>query len=228
MSKSALSDDGYRLVATVTKVVNEAPNVVSIYFTTDKTFDYVAGQYLTVFFDDLGALEGKAYSLSSSPYDDFLRITVKKRGTFSSRLCAMKAGDCFDVSQAYGTFDALPSEPVIALCAGVGIAPVLSIIKTAKISGSGRNITCLHSLSYVEDQLLCDEIDGFVQYHITRERVEGCEHRRINAVEVAYLNPGKAFYLCGSVDFVRDMRNGLIAGGADPRKISTEVFFVSE
>lgn len=226
MSKSASLDNLYRYVATVERVVRETDDVVSIYFTTDRPYSFSAGQYLTVFFDDIDVPEGKAYSLSSSPLEDRLRITVKKRGEFSSRLCAMESGDCFDISPAYGSFDALPDEPMVALCSGVGIAPILSILKTANISESGRDIRCHHSLSYLKDKVHGAEADGFVEYYITREKVNGVSGDRIDPIKIAKDNLEKVFYVCGSVEFVRDMRNGLLSAGIDKRRISTEVFFM--
>ena len=84
--------------AVVTHVVQEAPRVWTIFFTVDDaTYSFVAGQYISVYFEETGLKTGKAYSLSSAPGDDTFSITVKKIGEFSSLLCALQPSDTFEV-----------------------------------------------------------------------------------------------------------------------------------
>ena len=87
-----------KLTAKVLRVTRETSDVVTIYFTVPGVdFQYQAGQYITVFFEDSSTPAGKAYSLSSAPHESELSITVKKVGEYSGRLHALNAGDTFQI-----------------------------------------------------------------------------------------------------------------------------------
>ena len=59
-----------KLTAKVMRIRRETSDIVTIYFVVlNHDFRYVAGQYVTVFFDDSSTPEGKAYSLSSAPHE---------------------------------------------------------------------------------------------------------------------------------------------------------------
>jgi hypothetical protein len=118
-----------RYTATVTRVRRETPDTVTLYFTSDREFSYTAGQYITVFFPDSSTPEGKAYSLSSAPHETWLSITVKRVGEYSTRLHALRAGDTFTISAAYGFFNPKTDQPLVGISAGCGLAPIWSIVK---------------------------------------------------------------------------------------------------
>ena len=87
----------------IVRVRQENPEVKTLYFA--RPFDFTAGQYITVFIDGSSVREGKAYSISSTPDDDLMSITVKNvGGEFSSYLCSHNVGDKLQISHAYGDF----------------------------------------------------------------------------------------------------------------------------
>ena len=82
-----------KLQAIVKKVKTESPTIKRIYFLLDNDWklEYTAGQYITVFIDGSEVTEGKAYSLSSAPREEYMSITVKNvGGEFSGYLCGLK------------------------------------------------------------------------------------------------------------------------------------------
>lgn len=82
-----------KLQAIVKKVKTESPTIKRIYFLLDNDWklEYTAGQYITVFIDGSKVTEGKAYSLSSAPREEYMSITVKNvGGEFSGYLCGLK------------------------------------------------------------------------------------------------------------------------------------------
>ena len=121
---------GNKLIATVVGVLKQTPDVLSINFLVNgKPLPAEAGQYISVYFDDTNVTEGKAYSLSSCPSDENSQITVKRVGLFSNKICNLKVGDTFEISPPYGFFDAFINQPDIIIGLGVGISPLLSIIR---------------------------------------------------------------------------------------------------
>lgn len=221
-----------RRFATVKKVVQVGQDITTIHFTVPG-FTYLAGQYITVFFDGASRPEGIAYSLSSAPHQLLCSITVKRVGEFSGLLCNLQPGDTFMCSPAYGHF--APAIPVALVCiaAGVGIAPVWSVIKSELQAMPDRKIT-LHYTAATSAAMphrrtiavLASQHASFTFVsHITRQATAPASTRTGRIVPGECVQPGAVYLLCGSVSFVRDMWRGLVARGARPENISTEVFF---
>lgn len=222
-----------RYWATVCRLVTETADVVTVYFAQPKGFKYLAGQYITVFFDDTDVPEGKAYSLSSCPADMEMSITVKKIGLFSGKIHDLKPGDKVAISQAYGMFNAFGDEPLVALVAGVGIAPAYSIIRHEVVNSTGRPVQLIYSSPTDESIVFRDDIARLkswapnlsARYVVTRQLDSPDYGPRIDARVVAREFTDRVIGICGTVDFVRDMRNQLIEAGMDEDRIVTEVFF---
>ncbi len=212
------------LTVTIDHIRHEAPDIVTLYFT--RPFEFTAGQYISVYFDDVDVPEGKAYSLSSRPNDEFASITVKDvGGPFSSRLCAMRAGDSLAISRAYGHFNPQTDSALVGIAAGVGLSPVWSIISAndhAKHTLHFGNITDSHIPFHEE----LAQLETRVEHYITRQADTIYHHGRMEVTRIVAEAEAEAHYLiCGSVDFVRDIFRQLESAGISRKKISTEIFF---
>lgn len=134
-----MSQNFYSL--SVANVQRETPNAVTIYFTVPENlkeqFSYRAGQYLTLRFSLDGQEERRAYSMSSSPLEDHLAVTVKEvEGGKVSPLInrSLKTGDQVEVMPPQGRFTIEPDgdkrRHFYFFGAGSGITPLISLIKT--------------------------------------------------------------------------------------------------
>lgn len=100
-------------------------------------FEYKQGQYLTLKFTIKGEEARRAYSMSSSPLEDQLAVTVKRveKGLVSNYIHdELKAGQTIEVMPPEGRFY-IKLNPDLRRTfyifgAGSGITPLLSIIKT--------------------------------------------------------------------------------------------------
>lgn len=221
------------ITATVTRTVRETPSVMTIYFTVDgRVLPYEAGQYITVYFDHTGVLSGKAYSLSSSPRDSHMSITVKRIGLFSGLLCGLKPGESFAISEPYGFFNAHADRPIIALAGGVGIAPLWSMLRYHDTLPA----TLLYSNKTQADIALRAAIDTCqasrdalsVTYFLTQEPslANAGTPRRIDLMrDLMPEDYSRMFYICGSVGFVAGMWQQLMACHVPEDSIATETFF---
>ena len=119
------------LTVEIVRVRQENPEVTTLYFA--RPFDFMAGQYITVFIKGSQVREGKAYSISSRPSEELMSITVKNvGGEFSSYLCSCKVGDTLHISRAYGDFNPQTEQPLVGIAAGCGLSPIWSILADAK------------------------------------------------------------------------------------------------
>lgn len=212
------------LAVTIAKTRQEAPDIMTLYF--KRPFDFVAGQYITVYFDDTSTPEGKAYSLSSRPSDELASITVKDvGGPFSSRLCKLRAGDSLSISHAYGHFNPQTKSPLVGIAAGVGLSPVWSIIAS--------NDHARHQLHYGNrtDQHIAfvnelHQLESRVAHYISRQVDTAYNRGRMQIEHIVSGAETDAHYLiCGSIDFVRDVFARLESCGIARSNISTEIFF---
>ena len=119
------------LTVEIVRVRQENPEVTTLYVV--RPFDFMAGQYITVFIEGSQVREGKAYSISSGPHEELMSITVKNvGGEFSSYLCSRHVGDTLQISRAYGDFNPQTERPLVGIAAGCGLSPIWSILADAK------------------------------------------------------------------------------------------------
>ena len=231
----------HRFDVTIVSVVQNTHDVVTLHFLAGgKPLTHQAGQYITVYFDDTDVREGKAYSISATPWDDELAITVKNvDGPFSRRLCALQPGDHLAISSPFGFFNAHDdAAPLVAIAAGVGVSPIRSIIRDECKKNPQRDITLYFTAPREDELVFRHEIDDLfkahphaqAQYFVTRqpESAVGQKRRFAVATDIPEKSLREArFYLCGAETFVRDIFRSLMEAGVDETRVVTETFFES-
>lgn len=214
------------LTVEIVRVRQENPEVTTLYFA--RPFDFMAGQYITVFIEGSQVREGKAYSISSRPHEELMSITIKDvGGEFSSYLCSRQVGDKLRISPAYGDFNPQTERPLVGIAAGCGLSPIWSILADA------QQPTFLYlSQKSPEYMVFSEELAASnitVKKFSTRQQVEetdGWHNGRFEAANIVGEVPSEAHFLvCGSLPFVRDIWQKLTAAGVDESHISTETFF---
>ncbi len=216
-------------LAKVVDIIYESPDVITINFLVDgAVMPFTAGQYITAYFDQTGFLPGKAYSLSSSPDEPTMSITVKKIGLFSGLLHDLKVDDKFTISKPYGFFNLDIDRPIVAIAAGVGISPMYSIIKD-KVDKSDTSLIELFYCNKTEQDIIfrtrLERIRQLsVNHFITKQPNTSCIPRRFLAKR-DIKSTGNIYYICGAQQFVADIWRQLIDMGVDVDLISTETFF---
>lgn len=230
-----------RRTYSVTKKNIEAGNVTTLHLAPvdDSRPAFISGQFLTVYFPELGISEGKAYSISSAPDEEGFSITVKEIGTFSRRLSIMEVGGTLTASGPYGFFYSEETDStLVLLAAGIGIAPFRSMICDSLRKDPLRKVALHYSVSKLSDAVFLDTFSrlqkdhpGFTYaVHLTKEAIAnpGCEEGRISPSRLTslYRKDASAEYLiCGSISFVRDMWRGLREAGIPEECLYTEAFF---
>lgn len=125
----------------VTRIEAESQNIRSIYLEPADGAGlpvFQAGQHLPLRFKIGNEVHIRTYSLSSAPSDDFFRISVKRDGLVSSHLHEqIRVGDVLEARAPQGHFTVAPHErrPLVLLAAGVGITPLLSMVREVVYQG---------------------------------------------------------------------------------------------
>jgi ring-1,2-phenylacetyl-CoA epoxidase subunit PaaE len=210
-------------------------------------FTFTQGQSLTVKTDINNTEVRRTYSICSSPFDNELKVAVKKveGGLFSTYANEqLKKGDALDVMQPVGKFytelKGGNKKNYLAFAAGSGITPVISIIKTTLLTEPKSSFTLVfgnknkNSIIFKEElEALKDKfIERFHMVHIlSRERTETVINSgRINKEKLTALSKLvnyttiDEFFLCGPEEMIFTVKDFLEEKGIDKKKIHFELF----
>jgi len=245
-----MSVDFHRL--TVKDVRRETPDAVSIAFEVPDDlagrFAFRHGQYLTLEAEIGGERLRRSYSICSGLDDGEIRVAVKKvdGGRFSAFANeALKAGATIDVMVPMGRFT-VPLDPeaertYLAVAAGSGITPVLSIVKTVLAREPKSECVLVYGNRTQGDILFREALDDLKDRFLSRlsvHHVLSREHGdvellngRIDGDKIAAI-AGRAVgigeidhaFLCGPWGLVDDVRRRLTAEGLAPERIHAELF----
>jgi ferredoxin-NADP reductase/predicted pyridoxine 5'-phosphate oxidase superfamily flavin-nucleotide-binding protein len=157
----------------VARIVDESRSIRSFYFESCDGVGlpgFEPGQHMPVRL----LLDGhpptiRTYTVSSAPSDQFLRISVKRDGVVSSHLHdRIQVGDWIEARAPQGHFTVQPSErrPLVLLGAGVGITPMLSMLREVVYEGKRINrmrpTWVLQSSRSVDDLAFREEFEELV------------------------------------------------------------------
>lgn len=239
-------------VAAVERLTDDAV-AVTFYVPPDLRAEYgfAPGQHVNVSMpgDDDAR---RSYSICTSPADGRLRIAVKRipDGTFSAfALESLQPVTELDVMTPAGRFtpvlDAAQAKHYVAIAAGSGITPVLSIVTAALETESASRVTLLYGNRTSRTVMFLDELadlkDRFPErFHLihvlSREAQESellsgrIDADRLNRFLDGLLPPESVdeWYLCGPYEMVTDAREVLVARGVDPAHVHSELFHVGD
>ena len=227
--------------------ISEADDVVTLKFSSSEAPPFTPGQFVNIYFlDDRCGGQGKPYSISSVPSDDFLNVTVKKVGGFSGALHDLKIGERVKISSPQGYF--YPEDEmkdVVFLAGGIGITPFYSIIKNNFDNKTNKNIFLFYSNKTRNSAAFLNNLNNLAKNWLklkvvnifTRESAawrtktlaaENNEYGRINIKMLKkYLKDldRKHYFICGSVSFVNDLWRELKKNKVEEDYIKVESFF---
>jgi ferredoxin-NADP reductase len=158
---------GYTTVA-ITSITEQAPGVktFTIAAVDGSAIPYQPGQFITLVFSHHGREERRSFSISSGPdAGGPLSFTVKRveNGAYS-RLLTDKArpGDLLQTTGAAGLFTLPPDitdvRQFFFFAAGIGITPVISLVRTILHTMPGRQVALIYSNRTREDAVFYDEL----------------------------------------------------------------------
>jgi ring-1,2-phenylacetyl-CoA epoxidase subunit PaaE len=215
------------------------------------TFQFKQGQYLTFKKDFNGTELRRSYSICSSPLDGELRVAIKQveAGIFSTYINnELKVGDELATMAPQGLFttqlDEQQQKHYVAIAAGSGITPILSIIKTVLQTEPHSQVSLIYGNKSRGSIIFKNEIEDLKNrymerisvYHILSREQADTElmNGRIDAAKCAYffdkvIDPksiSEAF-LCGPEEMIMNAKDALIQAGVPEANVHYELFFSS-
>jgi ring-1,2-phenylacetyl-CoA epoxidase subunit PaaE len=237
---------------TVADVRRETPDAVSVAFAVPpslaRDYRFAPGQHLTLRTTLDGAECRRSYSICTAPADDDLRVAVKKveDGLFSSWINeGLKRGDAIDVMTPQGRFGLAPDPAAahvyLAVAAGSGITPVMSLARTLLSQESQSEFVLIYgnrtSQSIIFKDALDDLKDRFLErltvHHVlSREQQElpllngRIDAEKIEALIAAVARPDQIdhVFLCGPGGLIEESKAKLLQLGVAAERIHVEYF----
>lgn len=206
------------------------------------------GQYLTFWLELPGQPPVKRnYSISSAPNDDHYRISVKRQGLASSWLHdKAHLGTVLKVAAPAGEFflsDA-PTAPVVLLSGGVGLTPMVSMLRTVATQFPDADVHYVHGTLNGATHALKQEVrEVATGRRNIQSTVFYLEPRAADRQGLDYHEPGLVtphwlktntpvnsahYYLCGPRPFLKALVNGLLSLGVPAARIHYEFFGPAE
>jgi nitric oxide dioxygenase len=212
--------------------------------------DYKAGQYISIKLDIPGEKNThiRQYSLSDAPGKNYYRISVKKEtavnapdGVVSNYLHeGVNEGDVLYLSAPAGDFylDNEVERPLVLLSGGVGLTPMVSMLKTAAERQPDRDVTFIHAAISGRYHALREEvldvtkqsehITTYFVYEKPEENDQGYE--KSGYIDIEWLRDvlprqkDAEYYFCGPIPFMKVVYHALLDLNIPEERIHFEFF----
>ncbi len=205
------------------------------------------GQYLMFRVNLHGVEQVRCYSLSDAQRPDRYQVTIKDAAetaeghSVSGHFHSLEVGAVLDVSAPKGqfVFDLDERTPAVLLAGGVGITPLLAMVKEVARTGSQREIHLYYGVNAPGDFVRPEELRAIaaehpnIKVHLVCSRPDGrtsgfaIDHNgRISLDLLKETLPKQRyeFYMCGPAGMMSSLTTGLQQHGVSARDIHSEAF----
>jgi ferredoxin-NADP reductase len=187
----------------------------------------------------------RTYTLSVAPSDGIYRISVKRQGLASTHLHGLKVGDVIEARAPAGQFtiDAAERRPAVLMAAGIGITPMLAMLRHIIFEGRRtrhtRSTWLLYSARSKADRAFDREIRELTAdvgaVRVIRlltdltDATENQDYEVAGRIDIALLRAALPFddydfYLCGPATFSQSLYDGLRSLNIADARIHAEAF----
>ncbi len=216
----------------------------------DGSFDFIPGQYITIKHMINNEDVRRSYSISSVP-GSAIEIGVKlvKSGRMSTYLTRqLQVGDSLEVMPPTGSFT-LETNPdnekhYMAICAGSGITPILSMIGSVLNNEPLSSFTLLYGNKDRSNIMFLNELlsfekefqsQFFIYFAFSREKTTNSIYGRIDSEnltnlfnEHTNLKHADSYFLCGPGEMIDNIDQFLLDNDISKEKILFERFTSGE
>jgi ferredoxin-NADP reductase len=234
----------------VARIFQETADVKTYRFTPPEggplPFSYLPGQFLSLTVRQADKPVRRSYTIASSPTQrDYVEITVKRveQGVVSGYLHdKVKEGDRLEVSAPFGsfTFTGKEADSIVLIGGGVGITPLMTVIRYLTDHGWPQDIFLLYSCRTSRDFIFREELEylqrRYANLHVVASmtRAAGTEWMgptgRLTRELIAQSVPdiaARLIHLCGPPPMMEAVKGILTDLRVPPERVRTESFILA-
>jgi dihydroorotate dehydrogenase electron transfer subunit len=154
--ENPINIDSYRAV-TIRHIRKETPEIKTFTFKDELCINAKTGQYVMVWIQGVDEIP---LSLSSINQKELSSVTVENVGEATAALHTKKVGDVVSIRGPYGTPFKLINGRVLIVGGGVGLAPLLPLLK--KLSRAGSELTVIIGAKTKENIFSLKQVESLV------------------------------------------------------------------
>lgn len=220
---------------------DEASNIKTFWFKSERLMDYIAGQYTELYLphqnpDERG--EKHWFTLSSAPGHDLVSITTKYAGgeqssTFKKTLFSLEPGAEVQLAEAMGDF-VMPKDtsmPLVFVAGGIGLTPFHSMFEWMADHGEHRNIKFIYGVRNENEIIFQDTFEraGIHATIVVGEPSDawGGERGRLSAEMILGLTsptPETLIYMSGPEPMIEALEKDIVAHDFPHERLVTDFF----
>lgn len=233
----------------IRSVKKETADCISVSFDVPENlkeaFQFKEGQNITVRQVVEGNEIRRSYSVCTAPHENELKVAIKAvdGGIFSSFAQSLKKGDTLEILPPVGKFNAKLAKEAgryLAIAAGSGITPVISIIKHTLQNDADSVFTLVYGNRSRSSIIFFEELEAIKNKYmnrfnfinvLSREKTDAAiNYGRIDKDKLAALDAlidyekMDSVYICGPEEMIFGASEFLEGKGLDKNKIHFELF----
>ena len=204
---------------------------------------YQPGQYAAMIAYPKGRpTPARCFSIVSAPGQGTeLQFAVRTGGRFTRALSRLQTGDRLSLLGPFGSFvvDPVVDQDLVLVAGGIGITPIMSMLRTAVAQRDPRKISVLYGVRSQDDIPFHAELIELSQrnpnieitYAVSRDAIDALATEnyvggRIDSemLSRAARSSAATFFLCGPPSFIRTLSGELKKHGVPEDRIRQESF----
>ncbi len=229
-TNTALPKIDYKSVKLIEKNI-VAINTLELVFEKPKDFVFKPGQYAILSIDKPRSINNdiplRALSIVSHPDENWLKFSMRTSESGFKQSCdLMRQNDTATIFGPMGDF-LLPqtAEPIIFLVSGIGITPIIPMLKQLEITNFKPQVLLFYSNKTKESSAYLDYLEKLKQYQFIPV-FTNTDNRIDKDLLVKHAGNLKqySFYIVGTSKFTDNMKNQLLNNNVQISKIKIDDF----
>jgi predicted ferric reductase len=227
----------YRVKA-VTRVASKTWEI-ALEPATSLPIAYRAGQFAWLKLGSARPLYENPFSFSSAPAaaDGLLRFLIKEAGDFTGSIGSVAPGTVACLDAPHGNFTLDDGEGIVLIAGGIGIAPILSLLRQLAATNDPRAVVLIYGNRVREQMIDVEKLAGtaglpkFTYHPVLSEPPagwRGVKGQLDQEVLAQCLPRGQprawSYYVCGPTPMIDSVERTLDAMGVPLRQIVSEKF----